>query len=81
LNFLCAALVLADEPTGNLDPETAATVLNVLAQTVRAAGAAGIRVTHSAVAAATTDRVLRLERGRLVAVPTPLIPARCSMCQ
>lgn len=59
------ALVLADEPTGNLDPDTAAAALALLAREIRARGAAGILVTHSPVAAATCDRVLRLERGRL----------------
>jgi putative ABC transport system ATP-binding protein len=59
------ALVLADEPTGNLDPDTADTVLQLLARTIKAQGAAGILVTHSLHAAATADRVLRLEHGRL----------------
>jgi putative ABC transport system ATP-binding protein len=59
------ALVLADEPTGNLDPETADTVLQLLARTIRSQGAAGILVTHSLHAAATTDRILRLDHGRL----------------
>jgi putative ABC transport system ATP-binding protein len=58
-------LVLADEPTGNLDPDTADTVLQLLARTIRAQGAAGILVTHSMHAAATADRVLRLDHGRL----------------
>jgi len=60
------ALVLADEPTGNLDPETAGIVLTLLGDRVRAAGAAGVLVTHSSVAAARADRVLRLDQGRLV---------------
>ncbi len=59
------ALVLADEPTGNLDPDTAAGVLDLLARSIRASGAAGILVTHSAAAARTADRVLRLDHGRL----------------
>ena len=59
------ALVLADEPTGNLDPDTAGTVLALLGDQVRAAGAAGVLVTHSAVAAACADRVLELNHGRL----------------
>ncbi len=59
------ALVLADEPTGNLDPDTAGTVLALLGGQVRAAGAAGVLVTHSAAAAARTDRVLELDHGRL----------------
>jgi putative ABC transport system ATP-binding protein len=53
-------LVLADEPTGNLDPANAARVLALLAERVRAAGAIGILVTHSLEAAATADRTLHL---------------------
>ena len=59
------ALVLADEPTGNLDPDTAGTVLTLLGDQVRAAGAAGVLVTHSAIAAARADRVLALDDGQL----------------
>ena len=59
------ALVLADEPTGNLDPDTADTVLALIAGTIRAHGAAGVLVTHSRQAARTVDRILRLEHGRL----------------
>ncbi len=59
------ALVLADEPTGNLDQDTADTVLSLLARTIKAQGAAGILVTHSMHAAATADRVLRLDHGKL----------------
>ena len=54
------ALILADEPTGNLDPSTAERVLAVLRTQVREAGAACLLVTHSAAAAARADRVLRL---------------------
>jgi putative ABC transport system ATP-binding protein len=53
-------LVLADEPTGNLDPETAERVIELLATQVRAEGAACVLVTHSKAAAARADRVLRL---------------------
>jgi len=53
-------LVLADEPTGNLDPESAAQVLALLRDTVKASGAAGILVTHSRAAAHTADRILTL---------------------
>jgi putative ABC transport system ATP-binding protein len=59
------ALVLADEPTGNLDPDTARGVLALLARTIRAVGACGILVTHSMQAAATADRVLELRAGAL----------------
>src|SRR5215813_10613508 len=53
-------LVLADEPTGNLDAESAAQVLALLRDQVKANGSAGILVTHSSVAAKTADRTLRL---------------------
>lgn len=61
------ALVLADEPTGNLDPDTAQSVLALLAANARAGNAATILVTHSESAARTADRVLRLAHGKLVA--------------
>ena len=51
-------LVLADEPTGNLDAEAAAQVLALLREQVKAGGGAGILVTHSTAAAATADRIL-----------------------
>lgn len=54
-------LLLADEPTGNLDPATAARVLEVLRSQARASGASLVLVTHSSAAAAQADRVLRLE--------------------
>ena len=53
-------LILADEPTGNLDPGTADKVMAVLRAQVRDASAACLLVTHSAAAAAAADRVLRL---------------------
>jgi putative ABC transport system ATP-binding protein len=53
-------LILADEPTGNLDPASAQKVMDALQQQVRDAGAACLLVTHSAAAAAFADRVLRL---------------------
>lgn len=61
------ALILADEPTGNLDPATAARVLDLFAQAVWQNGAAGVMVTHSAACAAIADRVLRLGPDGLVA--------------
>jgi putative ABC transport system ATP-binding protein len=54
------ALILADEPTGNLDPDTAARVLDVLLRQAHDSGAACLLVTHSQAAAARTDRTLRL---------------------
>jgi putative ABC transport system ATP-binding protein len=61
------ALILADEPTGNLDPGTAERVLAALRSQVREAGAACLLVTHSAAAAARADRVLRLTSAGIVA--------------
>ncbi|MES2342048.1 MAG: ABC transporter ATP-binding protein, partial [Pseudomonadota bacterium] len=61
------ALVLADEPTGNLDPETAARILDLFVAQVRSFGAAAILVTHSERAAAVADRSLTLTREGLVA--------------
>jgi putative ABC transport system ATP-binding protein len=54
------ALVLADEPTGNLDPDNAALILEVLRSQIKRDNAAGILVTHSATAAASTDQVYEL---------------------
>jgi putative ABC transport system ATP-binding protein len=53
-------LVLADEPTGNLDAEAARQVLALLREQVKQQSGAGILVTHSALAAGTADRVLVL---------------------
>ena len=59
-------LILADEPTGNLDPSTAERMLDLLVAQVRAEGAACLLVTHSAAAAARADRVLRLTASGIV---------------
>ncbi|MBR0565675.1 ABC transporter ATP-binding protein [Azoarcus sp. L1K30] len=59
------SVVLADEPTGNLDPARAADVLDLLLSSVREAGAAGVLVTHSRAAAQRADRVLELKDMRL----------------
>jgi putative ABC transport system ATP-binding protein len=59
-------LVLADEPTGNLDEETGRQVLSLLERLTRQAGKSMILVTHSVEAAAIADRVLALREGRLV---------------
>ena len=53
-------LILADEPTGNLDPSTAERVMDLLSAQVRREGAACVLVTHSRAAAARADRVLTL---------------------
>ena len=58
-------LVLADEPTGNLDPDSAGQVLRLLRDQVKARRAAGILVTHSRAAAETADRILMLTRDGL----------------
>ena len=60
------ALILADEPTGNLDPETGDRILDLFLGEVRATGAAAILVTHSERAAAVADRVLILSSQGLV---------------
>jgi lipoprotein-releasing system ATP-binding protein len=65
------ALVLADEPTGNLDPETGARVASLLLELNRARGAALVVVTHSLELAAKLGRAVRLVEGRLEPVPTP----------
>ena len=54
------ALLLADEPTGNLDPSTALRVLDTLVNQTRQHGAALVLVTHSQAAAERADRVLQL---------------------
>jgi putative ABC transport system ATP-binding protein len=59
------ALLLADEPTGNLDPDTADRVMGLLAAQTRAHRTACVMVTHSQAAAAHADRVLRLTRDGL----------------
>lgn len=58
-------LVLADEPTGNLDDESAAAVLELFERLLRAAGKTLVLVTHSAAAAAIADRTFELRDGRL----------------
>jgi putative ABC transport system ATP-binding protein len=66
------ALVLADEPTGNLDPASARVVLRLLRDAIKQNAGSGILVTHSASAAATADRayVLTPEGMRLREPPT-----------
>ena len=60
-------LVLADEPTGNLDEDTAAKVLDEFLRLVRQQGSAALVATHNRALAARMDRVVRLEHGTLVA--------------
>jgi cell division transport system ATP-binding protein len=59
-------ILLCDEPTGNLDPETASRILALFATAVRDLGVATILVTHSKLAAESADRVFRLTRTGLV---------------
>jgi putative ABC transport system ATP-binding protein len=68
------ALILADEPTGNLDAESAASVMALLRDQLKAQGATGILVTHSRAAAATADRVLALAADGLRETPLPATP-------
>jgi putative ABC transport system ATP-binding protein len=58
-------LVLADEPTGNLDSRSAAQILELLRTQVKANAGAGILITHSRVAADTADRILLLDANGL----------------
>ncbi|MDE2305542.1 MAG: ABC transporter ATP-binding protein [Gammaproteobacteria bacterium] len=62
-------VLLADEPTGNLDPRSAAATLDLLREQVKSHGAAGILITHSLVAARTADRILTLDARGLAARP------------
>ena len=67
---LCAdpALILADEPTGNLDADTGAKVLGLLMRLAREGNKTLIMVTHSMDIAALADRILKLEHGYLVEI-------------
>lgn len=60
------SLLLADEPTGNLDPETASDVFEVLLKLVRGAGLTALVATHNPDLAARMDRIVNLVDGRLV---------------
>lgn len=69
------AVVLADEPTGNLDPTSADAVLALLRERVLAAGATCLIVTHSRHAAALADRSVRLTAAGLATAVTPEVGA------
>lgn len=66
-------LLLADEPTGNLDPDTANDVLQLLRREISSSGASAIIVTHSPAAAASADRVLLLGRDGLRQIEAPVV--------
>ena len=70
------SLILADEPTGNLDPGTAKQVLDLFAARVRELGAAMILVTHSNLAAAVASRTLMLTPEGLVGHHVPALASR-----
>ena len=59
-------LILADEPTGNLDEETGAQVLSLLARLTREQNRTLLMVTHNLEATSHADRVLRLSHGKLI---------------
>jgi lipoprotein-releasing system ATP-binding protein len=58
-------LLLADEPTGNLDPDTSEQVFGALMELVRGTGLAALVATHNMALAARMDRIVRLEAGRI----------------
>ena len=59
-------LLLADEPTGNLDPATSETVFEALMDLVRQTGMSALIATHNPELAARMDRIVRLEHGQVV---------------
>jgi putative ABC transport system ATP-binding protein len=65
------ALILADEPTGNLDAETATDVLDLLDTLAREAGRTVVMVTHSREVVGVADRIYAIQRGALVERPRP----------
>ena len=67
------AILLADEPTGNLDDQTAQSVIGLLDRLVRQTGRTMIVATHSATVASYCDEVLELHEGKLVAQQEPRV--------
>jgi putative ABC transport system ATP-binding protein len=72
------SIILADEPAGNLDSQTSATIIGLLRGLSRSEGTTVILVTHDAAIAGQADRVLRLEDGRLLPAPRAADEARRS---
>ena len=64
-------LVLADEPTGNLDARNAAQILSLLREQLRGTARGAILITHSLSAARSADRILYLRAGRLIPADAP----------
>lgn len=69
------ALLVADEPTGDLDRESATKILELLQSLSRDHGKTIVMVTHDARAAAAADRILHLEKGKLLTEDPNAIPA------
>ena len=67
-------LILADEPTGNLDPDTSEFVFHELIELIRGQGVAALIATHNLDLAARMDRVVRMEHGHLVEVTPGALP-------
>jgi putative ABC transport system ATP-binding protein len=67
-------LILADEPTGNLDSRSGKEVLRVLRELSRAEGRTILMVTHDPAAAAVADRVVHMRDGRVDEAPAPDVP-------
>lgn len=68
-------LLLADEPTGNLDARSAQQILRLLREQLRANGATAILITHSIAAARSADRIMLLEAGQLRPAALPAAAA------
>src|SRR3974377_1412434 len=70
------AILLADEPTGNLDDATGAEIIELLFAKHRARGTTLVLVTHDAALAARCDRVVRLRSGRIEGAPSSCAAAK-----
>ena len=65
-------LLLADEPTGNLDSVTGDLVLQLLSRTARELNVAIMMATHSVESTALVDRIVRMRDGRIASIETPV---------